>query len=354
MKHGLLVYKSYNNRFNIGDYIQSLAAKQFIPKVDFFVNREELNSYSGYPIQVIMNGWFLHEPKAWPPSDLIAPVFLSFHLNTDAYSILEEKISVEYMRNYEPIGCRDKTTVGILHGKGIKAYYTGCLTLTLGLKYRAVGKKRNTIYIVDPYFDRKRQKIRTMLTALRNFGKAKHIAKKMYKIDSLRLTSKKGIKYLLGAAAFFSQYHKVVDEKILLNADYRTHILKDTEFADEQKKIEYAEHLLGLYSEAKLVLTSRIHCALPCLAIGTPVIYVDNENKGSSSACRLSGLLELLNVMVFRADKRGLSMYSNRKISAGIEYANKNAHGEIANSLVERVTNAIENSEMDKEKKTGY
>ncbi|WP_264821067.1 polysaccharide pyruvyl transferase family protein [Acinetobacter schindleri] len=33
--------------------------------------------------------------------------------------------------------------------------------------------------------------------------------------------------------------------------------------------------MLEKYSTAKLVITSRIHCALPCLAMGTPVIYIN-------------------------------------------------------------------------------
>ena len=41
MKYGLLTYRK--NESNIGDYIQSLAAKRFLPKVDVLVNREELN-----------------------------------------------------------------------------------------------------------------------------------------------------------------------------------------------------------------------------------------------------------------------------------------------------------------------
>jgi|GEM_PF-2441898 hypothetical protein len=38
-KFALLKYKAYNGLFNIGDYIQSLAAKQFLPKVDILLNR---------------------------------------------------------------------------------------------------------------------------------------------------------------------------------------------------------------------------------------------------------------------------------------------------------------------------
>ena len=39
MKYGLLTYDENERFFNVGDNIQSLAAKQFLPKVDEFINR---------------------------------------------------------------------------------------------------------------------------------------------------------------------------------------------------------------------------------------------------------------------------------------------------------------------------
>ena len=35
------------------------------------------------------------------------------------------------------------------------------------------------------------------------------------------------------------------------------------------------ENLLERYKKAKVVFTSLIHCALPCIAMGTPVVFVD-------------------------------------------------------------------------------
>ncbi|MEL7239912.1 MAG: polysaccharide pyruvyl transferase family protein, partial [Planctomycetota bacterium] len=35
-----------------------------------------------------------------------------------------------------------------------------------------------------------------------------------------------------------------------------------------------AEQQLKAFAEAKLVVTCRIHCALPCLAFGTPVLFI--------------------------------------------------------------------------------
>ena len=55
-----------------------------------------------------------------------------------------------------------------------------------------------------------------------------------------------------------------------------------------------AEDLLHKYAKAKLVITSRIHCALPCLALGTPVIFVNGFDSFVDS-CRFDGILELFN-----------------------------------------------------------
>ena len=44
-------------------------------------------------------------------------------------------------------------------------------------------------------------------------------------------------------------------------------------------------------------MTSRIHCALPCLAFGTPVIFLNSAANDEVSNCRFGGLLEMLNVV---------------------------------------------------------
>ena len=58
---------------NLGDFIQSLAAKQFLPHVDEYINREELSEYNGKPVKMIMNGWYMMRPENWPPSEVIDP-----------------------------------------------------------------------------------------------------------------------------------------------------------------------------------------------------------------------------------------------------------------------------------------
>jgi hypothetical protein len=80
VKYAALAYDTEN----IGDEIQSLAAMQFLPRVDTFINREWLNAFnpsSDDEYVMIMNGWYCHLPEHWPPSDKIRPLLISIHLS---------------------------------------------------------------------------------------------------------------------------------------------------------------------------------------------------------------------------------------------------------------------------------
>ena len=50
---------------------------------------------------------------------------------------------------------------------------------------------------------------------------------------------------------------------------------------------------MNLYSRAKLIITTRIHGALPCLALNTPVILINSLYDYK----RYPGLYELLNTV---------------------------------------------------------
>jgi hypothetical protein len=58
-----------------------------------------------------------------------------------------------------------------------------------------------------------------------------------------------------------------------------------TEKVNPSKRMEAAHGYLHLYATAKLVITARIHAALPCIAFRTPVVYVhgNGELDGSIS-----------------------------------------------------------------------
>ena len=56
MRYGLVVYQ---DSANLGDDIQSYAAIRFLPRVDEYIEREELDAFypeQEQPIAVIMNG----------------------------------------------------------------------------------------------------------------------------------------------------------------------------------------------------------------------------------------------------------------------------------------------------------
>ena len=56
------------------------------------------------------------------------------------------------------------------------------------------------------------------------------------------------------------------------------------------ERFKMAKNLLVRYSKAKLVVSTRIHAALPCLAINTPVIFINKKYDK-----RYPGIYELLN-----------------------------------------------------------
>ena len=70
MKYGLVYFDGTDN---IGDDIQSYAVMQFLPHIDYLIDREQLNEFVGdtkEPTAVVLNGWFLHKKFNWPPSKL--------------------------------------------------------------------------------------------------------------------------------------------------------------------------------------------------------------------------------------------------------------------------------------------
>ena len=56
-----------------------------------------------------------------------------------------------------------------------------------------------------------------------------------------------------------------------------------------EARLACADRLLDLYAGAKAVVTTRLHCALPCLALGTPVLFVPTQRD----RYRLQPALEL-------------------------------------------------------------
>lgn len=118
------------------------------------------------------------------------------------------------LREFEPIGCRDQYTLDLLRNKGVNAYLNGCMTLTLP---KTEYTDRNKVFIVDV-------------------------------CDEL-------LPY--------------IPERLKNGAEYLTHLVYH-KYVGEAEALSFYERY---QKEAKLVITSRLHCAVPCMAYGIPVVY---------------------------------------------------------------------------------
>jgi hypothetical protein len=240
-RFGLLSYTTSN----LGDFIQSLAARKFLRKVDRYIDREKLDeacSLGGKPLKLIMNGWFCHRPDRWPPAAFIQPLLISFHITNNpepgsGVRAREEFAGMpqvlRYLRQNGPVGARDLDTLAWLRTHGVDGFYAGCLTLTLDRP--AVARER--------------------FIALND-----------------------------------------VPDTIAMRIESKTHrpVLRTTHDDGVTMGIEArmrrAAELMEIYAKASCVVTTRLHGALPCLAMGTPVLLID----ASWDQSRFSGLNELV------------------------------------------------------------
>ena len=332
--HAVLVYSARFGLFNIGDYIQSLAAMQFLDAgACIFVNRERLDTGIREPARIILNGWFMHEPEHWPPAPCFIPLLISFHANASVLDAILSPEGIAYLRTHGPVGCRDHGTLRALRSAGVEAYFSGCLTLTLGDSHGAQPKTRGALF-VDPYMEYDRRPgglFRTFLHALRHPVATDRIAGKR--------EGRRGIRSLRRAAAFLAVYGSVFETELLMTAGYLTHEMREKDFTTEEQKLDRARELLRAYSGASLVVTSRIHCALPCLGMNTRVMYVNNTDQSERSECRLGGIIELFNVIDYTHD--ALVVRFDHDSPVGLSSAPENGTGHVG--LAEALRNACRN-----------
>ena len=357
-QNGLLICAGSSSIKNIGDYIQSVAQEQFYDQVDTYVERESLDTFSSdYKTNVIMNAWFMWNPDHFPPSPSVNPLFISMHIVPKITDRMLSPSTVSYLKQYEPIGARDMGTKAVLEQHGVKSYFSGCLTLTLGMKYKT-DEKDDSIYFVDPYYELGRGKrlfkgfhVLFALFLLVKYHSRIRPLKNKFKSEFCSTISRisKKLDYLLHLASFYDAYSKMFEDEVLYSACYIKHEVSQSQFHyNDDEKMEYARQLVRRYAKARLVVTSRIHCALPCLGVETPVIFVTSENlekgagRGGSNG-RFGGLIELLHTM--RWTSAGIepvseamhSLVSNGKIGISSHFKNKEDYKPICFELIERV-----------------
>lgn len=222
--YGLLTHDTDN----LGDEIQAVAARRFLPSVDRLIPREALPGDPGGPVRLILNGWFMHNARAWPPHPLIDPLLVSMHLSQQRPTrwrywvpipsrMMLSGAGLAYFRARGPVGARDRATLRLLEAKGVEAYLSGCLSLTLPESTVPRGDRIVASDLPDE-----------LLAALSARTREPPLAV--------------------------------------------THVQPVTD--GHAARMARAEALLDCYARAKAVVTSRLHGALPCLALGTPVLFI--------------------------------------------------------------------------------
>lgn len=292
MKYGLITFQ---NTENIGDDIQSYVAIRFLPKIDYYIEREKLDLFvpkKQEQVLTIMNGWFLHSKVNFPISPYIYPIYISTHFSAYNSGGIQDEYLNDYTKEklteYGPIGCRDTGTMKLLEKKGISNYFSGCLTLTIEKDNKV--KKEDYICIVD--IDEDAEKY-----LRENVSSSTKIIKKTHQLD----------------------------------------IDKNSKLSWEQR-FKNVKKLLDTYQSAKLVITSRLHCALPCLALGTPVILLYDEDKIYTKD-RLSDYAKMVN-----------SMSTKEFLNSGMEKVNSNVENpkeylKIRENIINSVSKLIEEAE---------
>lgn len=151
-----------------------------------------------------------------------------------------------------------------------------------------------------------------------------------------------GMKNFIKATLFYNVYKKKFTKATLLNAEYMVQAGGDNWPDTDAELLRNAEEIIKKYSTAALIVTQRIHCALPCLGIGTPVIYTTGVNEPKFSTCRFGGILELFNVIRCNGTHLQPDFPTYGKISKENAPKNKNYWKPFATSLKERCINFLQ------------
>lgn len=246
MKYGYMFYQKPLKRtmktrpMNLGDAIQSYAVKNLyremgIKEEDIIpVPRSDMAKYDGEECVCVVNCASNYEDLAYetyfmPPSPKVHAIPMSLHLHREL-----PEAELTYYKTCGGVGCRDLYTLELLKGFGVDAYLTGCLTLTLPKRSKEVAEKADKVYFLDVPADVMKiipQEIKDEAIVLSNI---------------IRYNNP-GDRDRISVEDAFEEHRKAED---------RVELLKNT---------------------ARLVVTSKLHIASPCLAMGIPVVLAKSH-----------------------------------------------------------------------------
>ena len=233
MNYGILTHIGFSKKggkqnriISIGDVFECLAIRNIyksmgVEEKDLIVCYPyELTEYQGEYCVLPINAYSLNIDY----SHRILPVFLGLTLG-GINRLSQENINL--LRRFSPVGCRDERTMRALLAQGIDAYLQGCLVATFPKRDKLETQKK--VFFVNP---------------------------------------EKGIQ-------------KYIPDELLENYEFFSHdyYMTDKDLFREGGLYKFGEKIIEKYrTEARLVVTSKYHAAIICLALGIPVIMIIENN----------------------------------------------------------------------------
>lgn len=245
--HPIATYKYTTT--NIGDDFQSFAVEQIVGHRTEKVYRDRLFAHRR-PVRLIGNCWYfvtrpmdtvwatLSGRPLFPPPECIEPLYIGVSIGKRARKWMLTPQAISHFKQHSPVGCRDTHTLKLLQQCGVEAWFSGCPTMSMENTW---GPRTDQIYIVD--IDEPEQDRRGL--------------------RSLTATAPKGGQ---------PDYRSLIPGSIRERATEITHFT--TVGDDQEQRYRMVQELIGKYATAGLVITSRLHVALPCAALGTPCVML--------------------------------------------------------------------------------
>lgn len=246
VKFGVLKYTDQN--INLGDYVQWEGIRKAYDRMGVRcediveIDRTNFRNYEGSEYVILpMVGYYSgvrNVNEIFPFPDKVIPVYIGFHC---VDPLVLERVADEH-KAYEPFFCRDLVTMRLMRGYGLRAFVGGCMSLCR--EKRECSPENGKVFLCD---------------------------------------------LPEGLLPFIPQ--TLLDNAETLPSPVRRMPYPDGDDRNAAEAKHLSEYVLDkIKSEAKLVITSRLHVALPSVAMGVPVVLSHKAGEGEVMDVRFSGL----------------------------------------------------------------
>lgn len=213
---------------NLGESIVPEAVRQYLIQIGEDISDISTTQYFGNchfdePHRLLVTGHFGRQFEvAFMKNRNVMPIFISFAWKD--FFLTREELS--YFKSHEPILCRDEFTRNIMRRYGIEAYLFGCITLSIPTKKRE--QQGDKYYFVD-------------------------VAERYLQIVPT----------------------SILRESVITSQNIKTENINNDVMCDLKKLA--IDRLTEYKNNAKLIITPKLHCMTPCIAMGIPTIAIGDN-----------------------------------------------------------------------------